>query len=541
MIRSLIWAGSNESRAAGAAQTGTGIMRFFVAVLALFLMSATARADDWSVATTDHMIVYSDQSPEETKRFAINLERFDEAMRFMQGIEKDTRPMPDSAKLTVYYYGDTDDIGALAGSYGVAGFFIPRAGSSVAFAPAENAHDRGSLGTRVKRRELSPEIILFHEYAHYFMYQHAAAAYPAWYREGFAEVYGTLELTDDGFILGAPASHRAIILKYLSSFPVSRLLDPPEKLRGRDIAQRYAMGWLLTHYLSFSNDRKGQLNTYFQLLNSGASDREAAEGAFGDLTKLDRDLDRYQRGRISGFVVKHDGYTPPTASVRKLTEAEVEVMPYVIKSVRGVTEEEAAKIVDPIRTIAAKYPDSIPVQMALTEAEFDAQNDENAEAAAKRILAKEPDNARAHIFLARIAKRRAIEDPEQFPIMRKHYGAAIGLDRDNADALQGYYLSFQLAGETPPENALIALESAYDLAPFDHDIRIALAHLLLTEQRDRDAVLVLGPIVNDPHAGKRGEKIGELVEQIQAGDKAEALVELAPKLKSDDEEESEED
>ncbi|WP_409414559.1 tetratricopeptide repeat protein [Altererythrobacter sp. MF3-039] len=493
------------------------------------------------MATTDHMMVYSDQSPEETKRFAIELERFDEAMRFMQGIEQDKATMPESAKLRVFYYGDTDDIGRLAGFYGVAGFFIPRAGRSVAFAPVKSARSRGSIGVREKRKDLKPEVILFHEYAHYFMYQHAAAAYPAWYREGFAEVYGTLQLKDDGFVLGAPAKHRSDILQYLSSFPVSRLLNPPEELRGRDVMQRYGMGWLLTHYLTFSKERRGQLNKYFELLNSGASDLEAAEGAFGDLTKLDRELDSYQRGRIFGLTIKHDDYTPPEASVRSLTEAEVAVLPHAIKSMRGVTKKEAKDVVESVRQVALQYPDSAPVMLALAEAEFDAENNDLAEAAALRVLELDESSTMAHIHLARIAKRRAQEDPAQFAIMREQYANAIRIDRLNPDALQGYYLSYQLAGELPPENALIALEMAYDYAPFDHDIRTTLAHLLLTEDREREAVLILSPIVNDPHAGDRGEEIGELVEKIQDGDKAEALVELAPKLVPEDEEDREDE
>ncbi|MGB3377730.1 MAG: hypothetical protein WBH10_11850 [Allopontixanthobacter sediminis] len=515
-------------------------MRFLLGLLASLAVSTSAFAAEWWEAKTDHFIVKSESSEAEARQLALDLERFDEAMRYMYGTAKDTEVVPDSSKLTMYHFGDTNDIGRLAGSRGVAGFFIPRAGQSVAFSPVKEPRQR-TLGTRSDDNSLSPRVVMFHEYSHYFMYQHAAAAYPAWYREGFAEVYGTIELTDKGFKLGAPATHRALVLQYLNSYSVERLLDPPEKMNGEDVAQIYAMGWMLSHYLTFSGERKGQLGEYLRLINGGASSLDAGKGAFGDLGKLNRDLDRYRRGRAPGMEITYADYTPPTATTRKMTDAESEMMMLHIKSTRGVDEDEAKQLVQPARDLLARFPGSAPVQLAVAEAEFDAENLDRAESAAKKALEIDSSLARGHIYLARIAMKRAEEDPSQFVVAREQYAAANRLDPRNADPLKGYYLTYQLAGETPPEPALIALETAYDLAPFDPTIRTALAHLLLTEDRNRESIALLSPIINDPHASKRAKKLRDLVAKIEDGDKSAALAELAPKLNPEDEEEDEDD
>ena len=515
-------------------------MRYVIAALAAVCLSSPAAADGWWSAKTNHFVVYSETSKEQAEQLAVNLERFDQVMRYVRGMPLESEEVPDSAKLTLYQFGDTDDIGELAGSRGVAGFFIPRAGGSVAFVPARQPRVRGSIGTRDTDDSFSG-VVLFHEYAHYFMYQHAPAAYPRWYSEGFAEVYGTAQLTDSGFRLGGAATHRADVLRYLNTYHVKRLLDPPERLDGEDGAQIYALGWLLSNYLSFSGERKGQLEQYLRLINAGQTSRQAAEQAFGDLDKLNRDLDAYRRGRARIVEVKFPNYTPPRAQVRALSQAEEAKMRLHIRSQVGVSKEKAKALVDDARRLATAYPTDVPVLRAAMEAEYDAQNDREAEALADRILQLDPANTDAHIYRARVALRRAKSDPKQFAVARKEFVAANKSDNENPVPLHGYYLTYQLAGETPPRDALIAVERAYEFAPFDPGIRRTLAHLMVVENRNKEALALLGPIINDPHPkpGKRLTKLREISKQIEAGNRTEALKELAPKLDEQKEDEDE--
>jgi Flp pilus assembly protein TadD len=502
-------------------------MRLLLAALLAFFSGFPASAQ-WFEAETDHFIVLSESSERAAGEMAVKLERFDEALRFLQGMGVEEVQLPRSSKLTVFHFGSQEDIARLASgrSSSIAGFFIPRAGRSVAFVPRRSesiSRSSTSINRSDEFTSIDPEIVLFHEYAHYFMFQHRPAAYPAWYREGSAEVYGTLQLTDDGFRLGEPALHRSMTLEYFSAYSVKQLLDPPEELESEDGMQLYALGWLLAHYLTFSDERPGQLGAYLTLINQGRSSIDAGREAFGDLDALNRELNRYGIGRLPVIDVRHDGYEPPKATVRRLGPDEDARMELYIQASRGVDQAKAKSLIPTARALEVRFPESVPVLLSVVEAEFDAENDSRAEEVAGRIVALDPDNAAAQLYLGHIAMRRGKQDPAEFGKARRAYAAAARLDANNPVALSGYYQSFVGASQNPPEDARIALEQAYEAARFDAGIRIDLAHLYLVEERGDDAIALLAPLVNDPHAGKSAEKLRNAIEQIEAGSANEAI------------------
>lgn len=513
--------------------------------LAGLMLAATPAHADWYQADTAHFRVYSDSNAETAAETAVMMERLDEAMRFMLKVEPDKREPELSEKLTLFQFGTARDIGRLVDSKSVAGFFIPRGGNTVAFSPLKEERQRGSRGyNRSDDTDLSPETVLFHEYAHYFMFRHAPAAYPYWYREGFAEVYGTLELTDDGFIMGAPANHRAATLKALRAYDLENLFQRPEKMRYRDVFAAYAQGWLLSHYLTFSGERDGQLKAYLDLLNQRVPSLDAARQAFGDLRDLQSDMRKYQSRRLSGKTVTFDGYVPPEVTVREVSDAEAASLPIRAQSQSGVTREMALDLVDDARQLAANYPDSVMAQLTATEALFDARLYEEATRTAERAQQLDEESAWPNIYLGRIALTKAVgfepvgetewpaiaADPSYFEEAQKQYALANRKDPQNSAPLHEYYLAHRLSGKPVPETALIALENAYFNAQFDRSFRQTLGHLLLLEQRDTDALSVLGPVINDPHAPKRIDRLNKILEELEAdpSKRAEALEFLSP-------------
>lgn len=515
----------------------------FKKLLAITLLATTSPAfaadEDWWYAESDHFRVYSSGEETDAREMAVNLERLDQAMRMFRGLPVDGSSLPESSKPTIYQFGKIDDIGNLAGRQGVAGFFIPRAGNSVAFVPLEEENNRSAtFGTRVKGRDgLTPGRVLFHEYSHYFMFQHAPAAYPFWYIEGFAELFGTIEFVEGGFNLGEPPDHRNFALRELT-LNVERIINPPSRMTGLDLEGQYAYGWMFTSYLSFEPSRAGQLSKYLTLVNSGKPNLEAAREAFGDLGKLQRELESYQRGRARGISAKFPESSSPDVSVRALTTAENAIMKLHMQSTRGVDKKAAERQVPEVRELLTRFPDTKAVVDAALEVEFDAGNLEAAETLAQKLQVLDEDSVRSRLYLARIAMKKAETDKAQLVKAREFFAEANRLDPSQPEALQGYYLTFVLNEEAAPEHALIALESAYRYAPFDQNIRLQLAHLLLTEKRDEEAIIILGPVVNSPHGGKRAEEYRDLVEKFKAGDRDPLLTKLAPKLKAEDDEEA---
>ncbi len=512
-------------------------MRFialFLAVIAL-LASLPSAAQDWYYAESDRFRVYSSGGAEGARDMAVKLERLDQAMRLFTGVTTDDDAMAQVAKPTIFQFGEVKDIGKLAGQDGVAGFFIPRAGSSVAFVPlkadAKQPRSR-SVGTRnpieFYNFDIEPQKVLFHEYTHYFMFQHKPAAYPPWYIEGLAELFGTMLLTENGFAVGEAPEHRKASIAYVD-------VDLGEIFRKDDRDSRrlnypyYAHGWLLSSYLTFAPERTGQLAKFLTSLNRGMKTREAAEDAFGDLKQLERELNEYRTERARGMSAEFSASFDPQVELRRLTADEAARMDVMIKSSAGVTSREAKKVVRDAHEVLEQYPDSVPVLRAALEAEYDDGNLDRADAIARRLL--DTDEALdAHLYLARIAMDYAKKNPDWLTTARAHFVEANQIEPKEPNALAGYYLTYRLAEEEPPEDALIALETAYSYAPFDTNLRLLLAHLLLIENRDASAMNVLAPVIYQPHGGKQARKIRDLINSTSEGQRQPLIDELAPSL-----------
>jgi hypothetical protein len=128
--------------------------------------------------------------------------------------------------------------------------------------------------------------ILRHEYVH-VLTAYRSGSYPAWYREGIAEVLAYSE-----FDSGETSSTNSEKLTFLP--PLGRLsdayktesfnrlirddYDPHKRRKGSD---DYAQYWMLVHYVTFNPDMKSQLEDYFQMYNSGVTSQKAFKKTFG--------------------------------------------------------------------------------------------------------------------------------------------------------------------------------------------------------------------------------------------------------------------
>ena len=469
-------------------------IRFLALALAGASMSATAQAEWWE-ARSNHFVVFNEGSEKDTKDFATTLERFDNSLRILQNLPVG-EPVPETAKVTVYRYGRTSDIGVLAGYDGVAGFYIPRAANPVAFSPAREDRVLGSFQRVDKRLELSPLVVLFHEYTHHFMLRNFNAAYPSWYVEGFAEVNSTLELRDDGsFVVGKPANHRSAELFRMNQISVRRLLDPTNRVDTvEEQLSKYSLGWLLIHYLTFDQSRQGQLVRYLDAVGKGENSLVAAERIFGDLGNLERELTKYKSSNLPGVVVGVPQYTPPKVTLRKLTPEESDLMRERIFLARGVTRKKAAALEDGLSTKAQAEPGNFTAQILASEAALDSRRYANAIAAADRAIAIAPDSMDAHVFKARALIENPDGDPERFAEARKILGTAHSIDETDPRPLIETYNSWRKQGVAIPVQGILALEAAFPLAAQDDTYRLLLTRQLLEEKKYDLGVTVIAPL-----------------------------------------------
>ncbi|HEV2078353.1 MAG TPA: hypothetical protein VGR19_00430 [Allosphingosinicella sp.] len=505
-----------------------------VLALLLVLMPATARAEWWR-AETDHFIIYSQDKRATTEQFAVELERFDNALRMLQNLPiRPEKPLSRANKVTIFRTGTVQDIAVLAGApgSGIAGFYIPRAGGAVAFTPARaEGRDLRSTSSRDRdpRSELDPRTILQHEYVHHFMLQTFSATYPSWYVEAFAELYGTISLEPGGgFRVGSPPQHRAEQIFELPDIPLKQLFDQKAELEDVHRYQFYGYGWLLAHYLSFDSKRKGQLRAYLKALDRGEDGLTAARNAFGDLGQLAKEVRAYKvGGSFPGMAVKTNDYRPPSVDLRPLGEAESAVMNEYMRSRRGVNKKKAPDVANDIAPKARRYPDNLFVQLAASEAFLDARRFDEADAAADRALAIDPNSIEALILKGMTAiERGKAGDKARFAAARAPLAKATRLDQQDPRPYILYYESFRRAGEPAPEAAVIGLEQIFREAAFDSDYRLILARQLLIEGKGADARTVLGPIAYRHHGEEGDNKLRTVITLIEANKTAEARAKL---------------
>ena len=503
------------------------------AVAASVAMLASAASAEWHEARTNHFIIYSDDSKADTVAFAERLERFDNALRVMQNLPA-SQPVPDVNKVVVYRYGDTRTIGQLAGSAGVAGFYIPRAAYPVAFTPARAYVNSGSRERVDDRSQMKPEVVLFHEYTHHFMLNTFHTTYPSWYVEGFAEANSTIELRPDGsFMVGRPANHRSFELFEMQQLHVAKLLDPAFKYeKVEDVVQKYSVGWLLTHYMTFGKARQGQVATYLKLLSDGKPGLDAAKEAFGDLNKLNAELTKYKTSNLPAVEVTPPNYQPPKVTIRALDPAEAKLMGDRILVSRGISRSKARSMAPGLLRAAAAEPANLQLQLLAAEAGLDAQDFTGATQAADRALGINPKSTDAMIFKARAMVEPKEGPADRFKMARTWLVKARNIDKADPRPLIDYYMSYRRAPErTIPEAAAIALEDAYDMARHDYYFRMILTRQLLEENRPKPAAQVLAPLAFS-FDGRDQEKnyMGKAMARLQANDTPGALKILSEQL-----------
>lgn len=490
-------------------------MRKWIVVLALWLVPVAAQAE-WLEASSPHFVVYADDSERDVRSFSDKLERYHDAMAVITGTELPA-PSP-SNRVTVFVVKNEREIQRLAGSRFVGGFYIPRAGGSVAFVPRvdgrKSTEDDPSMGT------------LLHEYAHHFLISNSGFPMPRWLSEGAAEFFSAARFPSNGSLsLGLPSRDNYMQLAYASRVTVEELLDPDlyEKRRRDGYDSFYGKSWALYHYLTFDDVRRGQLTSYLRLMASGKTSREAALEAFGPFADLDRDVNAYTRKpRILGMTFAPGLLASGQIDVRRMSAGEVAMLPAKIKSRRGVGRQEAAEVLVQARGVAARYAGDAAVLAALAEAEYDAGNDAEAIAAADAALALDPAQVNAYVQKGYALFRRAsnVEGEERVTAYRTAVAPFLALNRienDHPIPLMFFYRGFAERGTQPPEQAVLGLRRAAELAPFDLGLRLTLAAQQMQAGELAEARANLVPVAYNPHGGDMAGGARQVIERIDAG------------------------
>ena len=511
-------------------------MRWFMAFLALGV-SASAQAE-WYRASSEHFLIYSEQKPDTLKQFAEKLERFDSAVRVVRGM--DDLPPSQGNRVTIFMLGSPAEVQQLAGdkSGTLDGFYRGSAAGSVAFVARTNPTMvrysptyASHLGGGEMQLDAGTDTILLHEYSHHLMMQAISAPYPEWLVEGFAEFMSTAKFESDGAVgLGLPATHRFYWLVNGQSLPLETLLSGDyDKISGEERESIYGRGWLLAHYLTFEPTRKGQLEAYLTAMARGTDPLAAARQSFGDLSKLQKDLEAYlRRSSLPYLKIPASALHVSPVSVTALSAGASAVVPLLADVKNGVSKDQAEGLARKVQALETQFQGDTLIEETLSEAELDADQAGAAETAADRALRINPRDTDAMVLKGRAIADRAEKatGPERhalFDQARSIFIAANRIDTEDPEPLMEFYRAFVREGVAPTANAIAALHYASDLAPQDTGLRMTSAIQYLSEGKVADGRRALELVAYDPHGGDLAQTAREVLSEVDSGDIKAAL------------------
>ena len=489
------------------------LKKLLLAAAAATAMPASAHAE-WVEASSQHFLVYGDMSQAQAKDWAEKLERVDGFLREAAGVKGEETV----GKVTVFVVPSMDAVQRLAGRMNVGGFY--------------NADVQGDLA--VTPKSIPPEYriraqqVLFHEYTHHIMIRSDTTHVPAWVHEAFAEFFSTIYTDTNGnLVIGTPPLNRGYTLEQRFKMTVPELLTSSDrKLPQDEIPHMYARGWLLLDYLIMNKGRSGQLGKYLSLLERGTPSLDAGKRAFGDLAKLNAELDAYYRSnKFTVGKVPASQYPTGVVQTRTLRQCEAKIMPIRIRSAVGVTEKTAPDVAASARREAVGCETDVFVQRTLAETEFDARNNAGSMAAADRTLALEPTNVMGQVYKGRVYARQG-----NWAEARKWFVKANRQNPSFALPLVLYYDSFTLGGQKPSDTAMNGLLRAAMIVPQDEMVRLRIVRALLVQNDLQGAKTILEPIALAPHV-QQNSPPRKIYDMLKAGSDAKTVLAAADKEK----------
>lgn len=482
---------------------------FFVALAAWHIAMGVASAQDrrWARAETEHFIVYSNDFVSRTEEVARQLEYFHSLLERVTQLSD----AADAPKLEVYVFASHRHMREVIPDLpqAIGGFYL--ASTDII----------GSFGISNERIGLDSPEIIFHEYAHHFMFQHFNYGYPAWYVEGFAEYMQTAEVSARRLTWGRPSVMRGGQLANGGAWlSLGRVLRRENIDTLEDRSRYYAQSWLLTHYMLSVPENRPRLQDYLRRVAAGEAADTALYAAFGETEEaIQRRLRTYANGRVTYTELELGAPLQAEVTVRRLSSAANALLPLVARLRLDLSTVDDAALLAEIAEEAADHPEDAYAQRALAFAETKHGSTARAREILAPIIAADAADRDAHYItgLAWLRDARAGDAAARLEA-RRAFVRAFRLDDTHVPTLYRYVETFTDLNQPLSARDLDVLLRAHDLAPQVFEIGGAAATQLAAARRYREAIAVLTPFAQDPHGGPRAERARAMIAAYTMGE-----------------------
>jgi hypothetical protein len=275
--------------------TSPGLKRTLrIAGISLFLLipALRARADQkpesWVEVRTPHFIVASNGSEKDARNLSEQFEQIRNLFQTFLGFKKLDPPQP----IRILALKDERTMSRLLPDYWAEKGHVHPAGLFV------SSQDGNFILEQMDAQGETRYHILYHEYTH-AMVRLNFNYLPPWLNEGYAEFVGNTTIDQKSIQIGLPSPDDVYLLRQTKFLPLDELFQVTQQSSYYNEANLanifYAESWALVHFCMMDPAaRKGHLlDRYIQNMATGMNALDAAKATFGDLGRLQQDLQKY--------------------------------------------------------------------------------------------------------------------------------------------------------------------------------------------------------------------------------------------------------
>jgi tetratricopeptide (TPR) repeat protein len=294
----------------------------------------------WVEVDSPHFAVVSNAGDKEARSTAARFEQIRDVFRAALPLTADHA----GPVITILAMKDEDSLGQLLPEYWTKGHAHP-AGLF------ENTMNQFYIAIELDAPGPNPYETIYHEYYHSLSMPYAPDM-PTWLSEGLADFFGNSQVDGRTAIIGQAAPALLYQLNTNDMIPLDTLFQvdrsSPYYNEDSKVTIFYAESWALTHYLMIGDNQKHKpmLEAYLKALNEGESEEAAAFKAFGDLKKLQGELDDYVR-RSAFYQFRYPAPAKISDAEMKshsLTEADVDAYKGGFFVVRGRSQDAKVEL-----------------------------------------------------------------------------------------------------------------------------------------------------------------------------------------------------
>jgi hypothetical protein len=173
-----------------------------------------------------------------------------------------------------------------------------------------------------------------------------------------------------------------------------------------------------------------------------------------------------------------------------------------------------------VRAKAARFQDNEYAQAVLARAEADYGDAARGHELLQTLLTSAPEDRSVLLALADFELASKLQDaPARLEADRRARTLTVKANRlapNDPEALFLFYLSFAHEANGPSQNAIDALNEAYQNLPQYPPIAMALARQALRAGKPDVAIYVLKPIAYSPHGGPSAQQVRTWIQNIES-------------------------